>query len=46
MEPSWGDLQGAHTIVGMKIMWHYGVKAAKALYSYCVFLHLSLQLRC
>ena len=27
---SWGDLQGACSIVGMMIMWNGGIKAIKA----------------
>ena len=28
---SWFDLQGAHSVVGMIIIWNDGIKAAKAL---------------
>ena len=37
MAPSWSDLLGAHSIVGIKIMCNDGIKATKALYSYCKF---------
>ena len=40
MALSWGDLQGAYSIVKMKIMWNNCVKATKALYSYCKFFAL------